>query len=60
MKNVMKRLAVCGLCVSMLAGCGKTTDTAKSTETKKNIEIVNYIKVMLEKNLKIWQEIQYF
>lgn len=41
MKNVMKRLAVCGLCVSMLAGCGKTTDTAKSTETKKNIEIGN-------------------
>ena len=41
MKNVMKRLAVCGLCVSMLAGCGKATDTAKPTDTKKNIEIGN-------------------
>lgn len=39
MKNVMKRLVVCGLCVSMLAGCGKTTDTAKTTDTKKDIDV---------------------
>ena len=41
MKNVMRRLAVCGLCVSMLAGtgCGNTADTAKSSKGKENIEI---------------------
>ena len=41
MKNVMKRLMVCGLCVSMLVGCGTRTDTSKTGTGKKNIEVGN-------------------
>ena len=41
MKNVMKRLMVCGLCVSMLVGCGTSTDTSKTGTGKKNIEVGN-------------------
>lgn len=37
MKNVMKRLAVLGLCVSMLAGCGKDANTTEGTVEKGNI-----------------------
>ena len=37
----MKRLMVCGLCVSMLVGCGTSTDTSKTGTGKKNIEVGN-------------------
>ena len=38
MKNVLRRLALCGLCVTMAAGCGKTADTGKDNAASKSVE----------------------
>lgn len=42
MKNVMKRLAVLGLCVSMLAGCGKTANQTDGTVEKADMGLAGY------------------
>ena len=39
MKNVMKRLAVCGLCVSMLAGCGEIANNGENNTGRKSIDV---------------------